>query len=179
MTARARVLVVHGPNLNLLGTREPEIYGARTLADIDRELVERGRALGLEVETFQANGEGQLIDRIQDFAGFGASFGLGQSSDAAIPASHPEASDKSAETPQQRALVINPGGYTHTSVALRDAIAGVGLMTIEVHLSNLYARESMRHESITGSACAGVIMGLGAESYLLALHALAAQFDAT
>lgn len=181
MTARARVLVVHGPNLNLLGTREPEIYGARTLANINSELVERGRALGLEVETFQANGEGQLIDRIQAFAGFGASVDLGRSSDAGavIPAAHPEAGPKSAETPQQRALVINPGGYTHTSVALRDAIAGVGLMTIEVHLSNLYARESMRHESITGSACAGVIMGLGAQSYLLALHAVAAQFGAT
>lgn len=181
MTARARVLVVHGPNLNLLGTREPEIYGSRTLADIDAELVERGRALGLEVETFQANGEGQLIDRIQAFAGFGPGFGPGQSSerDAVIPAAHPASEQKSAETPQQRALVINPGGYTHTSVALRDAIAGVGLMTIEVHLSNLYARESVRHESITGSACVGVIMGLGAQSYLLALHAVAAQFGPT
>ena len=164
MSRRARVLVVHGPNLNLLGTREPEIYGRETLETIDASLVELGQSLGVEVECFQANGEGQLIDRIHAFAGL-----------AAIPAAHPESSDN-PEAP--RGLVINPGGYTHTSVALRDAIAGVGLPTIEVHLSNLYARESLRHESLTGPACAGVIMGLGSQSYALALRALAERLSA-
>jgi 3-dehydroquinate dehydratase-2 len=164
MPAPPRVLVVHGPNLNLLGTREVEIYGATTLAEIDDELVELGSQLGLELETFQANGEGQLIDRIHAFAG------------PAIPAAHHGAEAESVDSPPPaRGLVINPGGYTHTSVALRDAIAGIGLPTIEVHLSNLYAREALRHDSITGSACVGVIMGLGPDSYRLALHALAAR----
>ena len=167
MATLARVLVVHGPNLNLLGVREPEIYGTTTLAEIDRGLVELGATLGLEVETFQANGEGQLIDRIHEFAARGA-FATGDSG-TAIPAAHRDRS------PFARGLVINPGGYTHTSVALRDAIAGVGLPTIEVHLSNLYAREGLRHDSITEGACDGVIMGLGPGSYHLALHALAAQ----
>ena len=174
MPTAARVLIVHGPNLNLLGVREPEIYGAQTLAQIDRELTEHGAELGLEVETFQANGEGQLIDRIHAFAGFPCS-PPGAPTLPVIPASHPSSTTPSVDPPLPRGLVINPGGYTHTSVALRDAIAGVALPTIEVHLSNLYARDSRRHESITGSACAGVIMGLGSRSYLLALHALAAQ----
>jgi 3-dehydroquinate dehydratase-2 len=150
-----RVLVVHGPNLNLLGVREPEIYGTTTLAQIDRELIELGARLGVEVETFQANGEGALIDRIQAFAG------------TAIPAAHPES----------RGLIINPGGYTHTSVALRDTIAAVALPTIEVHLSNLHAREPMRHTSMTAGVCLGVIMGLGPDSYRLALHALATRLS--
>ena len=180
MTTLARVLVVHGPNLNLLGVREPEIYGSTTLTDIDRGLVRLGEELGLAVETFQANGEGQLIDRIQSFA-LGTNHSLAPT---AIPAAHPgrtndpSAGGGSADSPSEpRALVINPAGYTHTSVALRDAIAGVSLPTVEVHLSNLYAREAMRHDSITGAACVGVIMGLGADSYRLALHALAARFS--
>lgn len=156
-----RVLVVHGPNLNLLGVREPAIYGTMTLAQLDRDLVELGGTLGLEVETFQANGEGALIDRIHTFA-FGASGFEG----TAIPAAHPG-----------RGLVINPGGYTHGSVALRDAIAGVALPTIEVHLSNLHAREPLRHRSVTAGVCLGVIMGLGPDSYRLALHALAARLS--
>lgn len=153
-----RVLVVHGPNLNLLGVREPEIYGTMTLAQLDRDLLELGARLGLEVETFQANGEGALIDRIQLFAG-----GLAAT---VIPAAHPDV---------KGGLVINPGGYTHTSVALRDAIAGASLPTIEVHLSNLHAREPLRHTSVTGGVCLGVIMGLGPDSYRLALHALATR----
>jgi 3-dehydroquinate dehydratase II len=155
----ASVLVLHGPNLNLLGVREPEIYGGRGLASINADLLELGHSLGLTVEVDQANGEGQLIDRIHAFAGFGA---------PAIPAAQVRAG-------AGRGLIINPGGYTHTSVALRDAIAGVGLPTIEVHLSNLYAREDFRQRSLTAPACAGVIMGLGADSYRLALHALAAR----
>lgn len=161
-----RVLVLHGPNLNLLGVREPEIYGATGLAELDDGLVALGHQLGVSVETFQANGEGQLIDRIHLFGGH------------AIPAAHPRTDTQSVDPPQAaRGLIINPGGYTHTSVALRDAIAGVGLPTIEVHLSNIYAREPLRHTSITGAACTAVIMGLGFESYRLALHALAARLS--
>jgi 3-dehydroquinate dehydratase-2 len=161
----ARVLVVHGPSLNLLGVREPEIYGTTTLAQLDRDLIELGARLGLDVETFQANGEGALIDRIQAFAGALA----GASATTVIPAAH---------LGVRGGLVINPGGYTHTSVALRDAIAGVGLPTIEVHLSNLHAREPLRHTSVTGGVCLGVIMGLGPDSYRLALHALATRLSA-
>ncbi|PRQ04846.1 type II 3-dehydroquinate dehydratase [Enhygromyxa salina] len=165
---RPRVLVLHGPNLNLLGVREPHIYGATGLAEIDAGLVALGDQLGVTVETHQANGEGQLIDRIHLFAGLVDGH--------AIPAAHPRAGGQSVDPPHTaRGLIINPGGYTHTSVALRDAIAGVGLPTIEVHLSNIYAREPLRHTSITGAACTAVIMGLGSESYRLALHALAAR----
>jgi 3-dehydroquinate dehydratase-2 len=157
--ATVRALVLHGPNLNLLGVREPEIYGRVGLEQINDELIELARTLDLEVEIEQANGEGQLIDRIHAFAGFSRP-------PAAIPVA------------QARGMVINPGGYTHTSVALRDAIAAVGLPTIEVHLSNLYAREGFRRESLTAPVCAGVIMGFGARSYHLALHALAALLAA-
>ncbi|WP_106393012.1 type II 3-dehydroquinate dehydratase [Enhygromyxa salina] len=171
------VLVVHGPNLNLLGVREPEIYGATTLAEIDRELVALGEQLGLAVETFQANGEGQLIDRIHSFSSASRpASGPAPSPAPAIPAAHPRADGQSVDPPPtRRGLIINPGGYSHTSIALRDAITGVALPTIEVHLSNLYAREALRHNSVTGAACAGVIMGLGPDSYRLALHALAAR----
>lgn len=158
-----RVLVVHGPNLNLLGVREPQIYGTTTLAQIDRDLIEIGVRLGIEVETFQANGEGALIDRIQAFAG------------TAIPAAH-LGTDGGAGG-RDRGLIINPAGYTHTSVALRDTIAAVSLPTIEVHLSNLHAREPLRHTSVTGGVCLGVIMGLGPDSYRLALHALASRLS--
>ena len=152
---RARVLVLHGPNLNLLGVREPGIYGSVGLAQINVELVELGATLGLAVEIEQANGEGQLIDRIHAFAGFGT--------------------EPPPTRPGPAGIVINPGGYTHTSIALRDAIAGVGLPTVEVHLSNLYAREDFRQTSRTAPACVGVIMGLGPRSYHLALHALAGR----
>lgn len=158
-----RVLVVHGPNLNLLGVREPQIYGTTTLAQIDLELIEIGARLGIEVETFQANGEGALIDRIQAFAG------------TAIPAAH--LGTEGGASGRGLGLIINPGGYTHTSVALRDTIAAVALPTIEVHLSNLHAREPLRHTSVTGGVCLGVIMGLGPDSYRLALHALASRLS--
>jgi 3-dehydroquinate dehydratase-2 len=138
---RPTVLVVHGPNLNLLGTREPHLYGHTTLADIDRDLAEAGDELGVKVETFQSNSEGALIDRIQESRGKAA------------------------------ALVVNAGGYTHTSVALRDALAAVGLPVIEVHLTNLAAREEFRHRSLLAPVCVGQITGLGAFGYRLALEA--------
>jgi 3-dehydroquinate dehydratase II len=142
-----RVLVLHGPNLNLLGTREPEVYGTLTLAEIDARIRERAAQLGVEVETAQANGEGVLIDRIQ---------GARDTFDA---------------------IVINPGGYSHTSVAIRDAIAGIGVPTIEVHLSNPSAREDFRKVDLVAGACRGVVAGFGWRSYVMALEALAAGGD--
>jgi 3-dehydroquinate dehydratase-2 len=136
-----RVLVIHGPNLNLLGTRDPAVYGTTTLAEIDAELKSRARARGADVETVQSNLEGELVDLIQSARG------------------------------RFDAIVINPGGYTHTSVAIRDAIEAVALPTIEVHLSNLHAREPFRHTSITAARCVGQISGFGAQSYYLGLDA--------
>ena len=135
------ILVVHGPNLNLLGTREPGIYGHTTLAEIDADLVKAGEGLGVTVETFQSNHEGALIDRIQE------------------------------ARRDCQALIVNAGGYTHTSVALRDALAAVGLPVIEVHLSNLAAREEFRHRSLLAPVCVGQITGMGAFGYRLALEA--------
>jgi 3-dehydroquinate dehydratase-2 len=138
-----RVLVLHGPNLNLLGTREPEVYGAMTLDDVDARIRERATDLGIEVETAQSNGEGELIDLIQGAPG------------------------------TYDAIVINPGGYSHTSVAIRDAISGVGLPAIEVHLSNPSAREDFRKVDLVAGACRGVVAGFGWRSYVMALEALA------
>ena len=135
------VLVIHGPNLNLLGEREPEVYGRTRLADIDKELNRLGHELGMKVETFQSNSEGAIVDRIQQARG------------------------------KCDVLLINPGGYTHTSVAIRDAISAVNLPVIEVHLSNVYRREPFRHHSTIADIAHGRIMGFGAESYSLALRA--------
>lgn len=146
MTAPLSFLVLHGPNLNLLGTREPEIYGSETLAEVDARLQCFGSDIGLHIETFQSNHEGVLIDRIQQAKSAGFS-----------------------------ALVINPGGYTHTSVALRDAIAGVGLPTIEVHLSNIHAREKFRQHSYIAPVAIGQICGLGTIGYELAIRGLLAR----
>lgn len=137
-----QVWVLHGPNLNLLGLREPEIYGHLTLDDINERLQERAQALGTSVQTMQSNHEGQLIDWVQE-----------------------------ART-HADGLVINAGAYTHTSVALRDAIAGVGLPTVECHLSNVFAREPFRHHSYLTPVCIGQICGFGWHSYILAIEAV-------
>ncbi len=138
-----KILVLHGPNLNLLGEREPEVYGRARLAEIDARLRQLGGELGLTVESFQSNHEGALIDRIHAARG------------------------------DARAILINPGGLTHTSVSLRDALAGVGLPVVEVHLSNVQAREEFRHRSLIAGIAVGQIAGFGALGYELALRALA------
>ena len=136
-----RVLVLHGPNLDLLGTREPSIYGTDTLADIDRRLADFARAQDVELRTVQSNHEGELVQALHDAMGW---------ADAAV---------------------VNAAGYTHTSVALRDAIKACGIPTIEVHLSNVHAREPFRHSSIIAPVCRGQISGLGWLGYRLAIEA--------
>lgn len=137
------ILVLHGPNLNLLGTREPEVYGVLTLAEIDRRSAEYGLTIGLEVRTYQSNSEGALIDALHDASAWA------------------------------EGVVFNPGGYTHTSVALRDAVAAIGIPVIEIHLSNTQARENFRRRSLIAPVCKGSIIGFGWISYKLALVALA------
>lgn len=140
---KARILVMHGPNLNLLGTREPEHYGRITLADINLTLARLADSTGVELESFQSNHEGALIERIH-----------------------------AAREQGVRAIIINPAAYTHTSVALRDALAAVAIPFVEVHLSNVHAREPFRHHSYFSDLAIGVICGLGHEGYRLALEYL-------
>ena len=135
------VLVLHGPNLNLLGTREPAVYGSVTLADIDRELAQIAQEAGSTLQSLQSNHEGVLIDRVHAARTDGTDF-----------------------------IVINPGAFTHTSVALRDAIAAVAIPFVEVHLSNVHRREPFRHHSYFSDLAEGVIVGLGAQGYALALR---------
>lgn len=135
-----KIIVLHGPNLNLLGERRPEVYGAATLADIDAAI--RAAASGHEIQTLQSNSEGVLIDRLHDARGW-ADGGL-----------------------------INPGGFTHTSVALRDAVEAVEYPMVEVHLSNVFAREEFRHTSLLTPVCKGMVCGFGIHSYLAGLVAL-------
>lgn len=140
------VLVVHGPNLNLLGTREVSVYGATTLAEIDKRLTRQAAAAGVRLVTFQSNHEGALIDRIHAAGKEGVGF-----------------------------VVINPGGFTHTSVALRDALAGVAIPFIEVHLTNVHTRESFRRHSYFSELAVGTIAGLGASGYEFAFAYAVAQ----
>lgn len=138
------VLILNGPNLNLLGTREPGVYGATTLADIEQDCAAAGARLGLAVDFRQTNHEGTLVDWIQEAAA------------------------------TARGIVLNPGAYTHTSVAIHDAIRAVGLPVIEVHLSNIFAREGFRHHSYVSPVAVGTICGLGPRGYVLALEAMQA-----
>ena len=137
-----KILLLHGPNLNLLGTREPNVYGSITLAQIDARLQKKAKQAGVGLVCFQSNGEGVLIDRIQEAKNEGVEF-----------------------------IVINPGAYTHTSIALRDALAAVAIPFIEVHLSNVHAREEFRKHSFLSDLAVGVVTGLGADGYDFALDA--------
>jgi len=139
-----RILIIHGPNLNLLGTREPEHYGLQNLASINEELITAGDKLGCEIATFQSNHEGELVERIHQAA-----------------AEHMDG------------IVINPAAYTHTSVALRDALLGCHIPFVELHLSNIYRREEFRHHSMLADIATGIVAGFGPASYQLALTGLA------
>jgi 3-dehydroquinate dehydratase-2 len=137
-----KILILHGPNLNLLGTREPDVYGSTTLSDINEKMIALGKELGAEIKCLQTNHEGALIDALHD-----------------------------ART-WANGVVFNPGGYTHTSVALRDAISAIVIPVIEVHLSNVYAREEFRHTSLVSAVCKGKVSGFGWRSYELGLRGL-------
>jgi len=137
-----KVLILHGPNLNLTGMREPEIYGSLTLDEINAQLTEKGLGFGVEVTCQQSNIEGELIDFLQKAQSWADG------------------------------VVFNPGGYTHTSVALRDAVAAIGIPVVEVHMSNVYAREEFRHNSMLSPVCKGKIVGFGWQSYLFGVMAL-------
>ncbi|MDP8293082.1 MAG: type II 3-dehydroquinate dehydratase [Candidatus Orphnella occulta] len=138
-----KVLVIHGPNLNLLGKREEDIYGKMSLEDINNSLAEKAKALGIGVDFFQSNHEGDMVQRIQDAKDEGFS-----------------------------AILINPAAYTHTSVALRDAVSAIDIPVVESHISNIYAREEFRHTSLIAPVAAGQIAGFGVNSYILGLEAI-------
>jgi 3-dehydroquinate dehydratase-2 len=140
-----RIAVINGPNLNLLGTREPEIYGTTTLADIEKNLIEAGKSLGAELTFVQKNGEGELVDAIHALRG------------------------------KADGILVNAGAYSHTSLAIRDALAGVSIPFVEVHISNIYAREPERRHSALAPAAVAVVCGFGADSYELALRGLAGR----
>ncbi len=140
-----KILILHGPNLNLLGTREPEVYGSMTLNDINQKMIDLGKELGAEVICLQSNHEGALIDALHDARTWASG------------------------------VIFNPGGFTHTSIALRDAISAIVIPVIEVHLSNVYAREEFRHTSFISAVCKGKVTGFGWRSYELGLRGLVGQ----
>ena len=142
-----KILILHGPNLNLLGTREPEVYGSMTLDNINNELIELSKELGVEVKSLQSNHEGGLVDALHDARSWADG------------------------------VVFNPGAYTHTSIALRDAISAIDIPVVEVHLSNVYAREEFRHVSMISAVCKGKITGFGWRSYMLGLRALVEMLE--
>ena len=137
-----KILLINGPNLNLLGQREPEKYGSTTLADIEKMLLEKASEQNVELDTWQDNHEGNIVDKIQSAKGI------------------------------YDGILINAGGYTHTSVAIRDAISAVGIPTVEIHMTNIHAREEFRHNSFLSAVCIGQIVGFKEQSYLLALEGL-------
>jgi 3-dehydroquinate dehydratase-2 len=140
--SRKKVLVIHGPNLNMLGKREPHIYGHQTLDEIDAQLLEQGRGLGIEIETFQSNHEGAIVEKIQQAMG------------------------------KCSGIIINPAAYTHTSVAIRDSLTMLDIPVIEIHLSNIHKREPFRHQSMIADIAAARIAGFGSQGYMLALDGL-------
>lgn len=141
---RKKILVIHGPNLNLLGVREPEVYGAETLDAINDDIMDLGRRLDMDVDVFQSNHEGEIIDKIQEARG------------------------------RYHGLILNTAAYTHTSIAIRDAVALLDVPVVEVHMSNIYKREPFRHQSLLADVVTGQITGFGGRGYLLGLHALSA-----
>ncbi|MDP2955450.1 MAG: type II 3-dehydroquinate dehydratase [Longimicrobiales bacterium] len=142
-----KIAVIHGPNLRLLGRREPEVYGSDTLADVNAALAAEARILGVEVEFFQSNHEGEILDYLEEASA------------------------------RVEGFVVNPGAFTHTSIALRDALVGVGRPFVEVHLSNTAAREPFRHRSYLSDVAAGVVLGFGAQSYVLGLRGLVVRLQ--
>ena len=142
-----KILLINGANLNMLGVREPEKYGAKTLADIERAVVSKGNELGVEVDVYQSNIEGEIVEKIQQARGI------------------------------YDGILINAGGYTHTSVVIRDAISAVQIPTIEVHMTNIHAREEFRHTSLLSGVCKAIIAGFGEDSYILALEGLIKSLD--
>ncbi|MBU0996347.1 MAG: type II 3-dehydroquinate dehydratase [Proteobacteria bacterium] len=142
MAKAKKILVIHGPNLNMLGKREPEIYGRATLDEINKDITGKGASNGLDVQTFQSNHEGAIIDKIQECFG------------------------------NIKGIIINPGAYTHTSIGIRDAILSVNIPVIEIHLSNIYKRETFRHKSMIADIAVGQISGFGIYGYMLAIDAM-------
>ena len=137
-----KILLINGANLNMLGTREPEKYGGKSLAEIEAEVIQRGKELGAEVDAYQSNIEGEIVEKIQQAMG------------------------------NYDGILINAGGYTHTSVVIRDAIAAVRIPAIEIHMTNIHAREEFRHTSLLSGVCRAVVVGFGSQSYILALEGL-------